>query len=209
MEIMKKDIRKDMTTRVFTVGIALILLGTLGVAQHVSNAQTLGGAVRSSTGKGRTAAMSSLAALGEPAIDELRKLAMGDDRELSFLALQELVNIRNHRVLPILVTWLKQAKAVDISTALLAIGNHGNPKSFDILRPYLADRSPATRLAAAYALGGIGVPEGVPILKRAQRESDASVRWQAMQSIRNIESIMRKYPDRLTKRGWWNPANKE
>jgi HEAT repeat protein len=53
-------------------------------------------------------------------------------------------------------------------------------------------------------MGGIGDPAAIPLLEKLLKDIDAGVRWQARESIKNIRSIVAKYPDRLSKKQWWN-----
>jgi hypothetical protein len=168
-------------------------------------AHALAGRVRAADGKAQIALMEELGAIGQPAIGELRKMVLGNERSLAFWALQELAGIRSKHVLPVLIERQKRATTEDLSThILLAIGNHGNPKAFDVLKPYLNSKVADVRRAAAAAMGGIGHPAAIPLLQKLQSDKDTKVRWQARESIKNIRSIVSKYPDRLTKKQWWS-----
>lgn len=173
--------------------------------QGQARARDLAEKVRKADGKSLYVLIADLGSLGEDAIGELRAMLLGGDRELSFLAMQELVGIKSPHVLPVLIGRLKSAEEKDVASSILfAFGNHGNPKAFDIVKPYLNSKVPSVRVAAAGALGGIGVPAAIPLLEGLRKDSDASVRWQANESIKNIRSIHRKYPNRLKTKNWWD-----
>jgi HEAT repeat protein len=173
--------------------------------QGYQKARELADKARTAEGKSQAVYFSALGDLGEYSIGELRAMLLSDDRGLSFLSLQELVDIRSPRVLPVLVERQEAADENDLSsTILLAFGNHGNPKAFGVLKPYLGSKVAKVRHSAAYAMGGIGDPAAIPLLENLLRDIDAGVRWQARESIKNIRSIVAKYPDRLSKKQWWN-----
>jgi hypothetical protein len=173
--------------------------------QGLSRARELAEKVRAADGKTQYALLSELGSLGEDAIGELRLMLLGDDRSLSFWALLELVGIRSRHVLPVLIERQKAADEKDLSSSiLLAFGNHGNPRAYNVVKPYLRSKTPNVRWAAAAAMGGLGDPAAIPLLEKLLKDENASVRWQARQSIKNIRSIVGKYPDRLTKKQWWS-----
>lgn len=137
-----------------------------------------------------------LAAQGPRAVPVLRNLLR--DPRLSFGALQTLVPMRHPGVTEAILEHLENAPAKDRkSHVLLAVGNHGDPRALPYVLPYAKSADSYERGAVAYALGRLGDPQGVSTLKLLQKDPSASVRWQAGQSLRYIEGMTAKYPDRL------------
>lgn len=156
--------------------------------------------VRRSEGKATSYELDRLRAFGSRAVPGLIELSNEPKRSIAFWSLQELTYIRDPRVLPALSNLLKRRE--DKATIMLAIGNHGNPRGAALARQYLADRK--VRFAATYALGRIGAKADIALLKPLLKDKDKGIRWQAAQSIKWIESIERKFPNRLAHpKAWW------
>jgi HEAT repeat protein len=175
---------------------------SLAFAQQDARIQELVTKIKSEQGKLQGRYLSELGAMGEPAIGALTGLMSGEDKSVAFWAMQELVHIKSPRVLPTLLTRLERVEGTDRTSVFLAIGNHGNPLALDALVPLL--RSAPDRFGAAYALGKIGDPDAIPHLERFFDDPSQQVRWQAKESVKWIRSIAAKFPDRLSRKQWWD-----
>jgi len=85
------------------------------------------------------------------------------------------VDVKNDdAVLPIFLMW--------------SIGNFENPRSAEIIKPFLESEDPALRKTAAYALGALKNPSVIPDLARRLDDLEPDVQWNAALSLARLGS---------------------
>lgn len=183
---------------------AIAAVSAVSIAQSLTADQIIDD-IRSSQGKDRYSAFDELGKLGPSALPIVVKLMHDSDKNIAWSAPFLAVNVHTREVLPLLAQRLKDEKdETDLSTLILAVGNHGNPMAVPMLLPYLKSANVYVRSNTCYALGHLGDPSTIPALRPLANDPNESVRICAHQAIADIKSIEAKYPGRLTSsNAWW------
>lgn len=95
-----------------------------------------------------------------------------------------------------LMTLHKALTEVDVKTddsvlpifLMWSIGNFENPRSAEVIKPFLESEDPVLRKTAAYILGALKNPSVIPALSRTLEDSEMDVRWNAALSLARLGS---------------------
>ena len=130
----------------------------------------------------RTAAITSLTAIGEPAIVPLGHCLQDADPNVQESAACILAKIGDHQVLESLISALLNSNWIVRSQAARALGRIGDPKAVDTLILLLQDKVPAVRDEASAAITTLGEPS-IPPLLEALSHKEWKVRLRATEAL--------------------------